>query len=77
MAVKYTDIPVADLETFRPYIKQQGEVTYNLTGDRCIVKWEGADPICLDKETCVCRNNAEAQAYYKNPINGWCTEPEL
>jgi len=77
MATTYTDIPVADLETYRPYIKQKGGVTYNLAGTRCIIKWEGADPVCLDEVNCVCRTEQEAREYYRNPINGWCPEPEV
>ena len=45
----------------------------NLAGDRCIIKWpEGHE--CIDELNCIHRTNAQAIAYYSNPINGWNLE---
>lgn len=73
---KYADILLSDLESVRGAIRQQEAVKTNLAGDRCIIKWGGDAHQCIDDLNCTCRTHAEALAYYNDPINGWCEEPE-
>ena len=69
----YSDIPISDLEGIRDSIEQKDSVQLNLAGDRCIIKWlEGHE--CIDELNCIHRTNAQAIAYYSNPINGWNLE---
>ena len=73
MSLIYSDIPLTELESVRPYINEKDEVRLNLAGDRCVIKWLNGHE-CIDELECVHRTHAEAQLFYNDPINGWCTE---
>lgn len=76
MATTYADILLTDLADVRSDIREQNGVRENLAGDRCVIKWDGDAHQCIEVLDCTHRTHAEALAYYNDPVNGWCEEPD-
>jgi hypothetical protein len=69
--ISYTDISDSELSNVRAYIIDKDEVRYNIAGDRCLVKFEGATPQILTDLGCTIRNKTEALAYYNLNPSSW------
>jgi len=69
--MKYADILLSQLDSIRPFIIQNDDVRCNLSGTRCIIKWDGVTPQEIIDLGCTIRDKSQALSYYRDPLNGW------